>query len=91
MFTSHPYPPSVTWTTTNSGTTIPSNLMPQATVSTQQSYTPPDVANYLMRMDFTRTHGSLGEMWMRKDKAGYMTWEQAVVYCLVKPWLVEEA
>ena len=91
MLTSQPYPPMVSWTTTNSSNTIPSNLMPNATISVAQQYTPHDVANYLIRMDFTRSHTSVGETWKHKDHNGYMTWEQAVAYCLVKPWLVEEA
>ena len=91
MFTSTPQPPSLTWTTTNTSNTIPTNLMPSATVSsTAQSYTPSDVANYLGRMDYTRTWTSMGDMWKHKDNSGYMTWEQAVVYCLVKPWLSGE-
>lgn len=65
--------------------------MPTATVTNiQQSYTPEDVANYLGRMEFHRMHTSLGDMWQRKGQNGYMTWEQAVVYCLVKPWLVDD-
>ena len=91
MFSSQPHPPFVTWTTTNSSNTIPANLMPTATVSVPHHYTPEDVSNYLGRMDFVRMHTSTGDMWQHKDHNGYMTWEQAVVYCLVKPWLVEEA
>ena len=91
MLNSQPYPPMITWTTTNSSNTIPSNLMPSATVSVPQHYTPEDVSNYLGRMDFERKHTATGDVWQRQGMNGYMTWEQAVVYCLVKPWLVEEA
>ena len=90
MFSSQPYPPTVTWTTTNTGTTIPSGVMPTATVSVQQQYTPTDVADYLGRMDFKRVHTATGDAWRTASMDGFMTWEQAVVYCLVKPWLVEE-
>jgi hypothetical protein len=72
-------------------TSYPSGVI----TSTASTYTPPmqttpnDVANYLGRMDFTRMHSNNTDLWQRKNQAGYMTWEQAVAYCLVKPWLTE--
>ena len=72
---------------------ITTNTNPAVTssVSMPQLQTPPDVERYLRRMDFQSSYGNNGMMWKRSDITGYMTWEQAVVYCLVKPWLVEEA
>ena len=80
--------PSVTYqNSTNSN--IPSHLMPSATISVPQQMTPNDVADYLGKMDFSRLHTATGDLWQRRGMNGYMTWEQAVVYCLVKPWLVD--
>lgn len=88
MLNDYPQVPSVLWQN-NTNSNIPSHLMPSATVSVPQQVTPNDVAGYLDKMDFTRLHTSTGEMWRRRGMNGYMTWEQAVVYCLVKPWLVD--
>ena len=82
MMSNYPTNPSVVWS--NSTITAP---LPSATISMPQQITPNDVANYLMKMDFDRLHTNTGDVWQRKGQAGYMTWEQAVVYCLVKPWL----
>ena len=49
--------------------------------------TPQDVYEYLREMDFVHTANSSGDMWMRKGTSEYFTWEQAVVYCLIKPFL----
>lgn len=81
------------YSTTN---TAPSVTLTQpaahtATVSMPQLVTPSDIHAYLVRMDCVPVYGASGTMWHRQGKDGYMTWEQAVVYCLVKPWLVEEA
>jgi hypothetical protein len=72
---------------------ITANTNPATTtnITMPQLQTPPDVERYLRRMDFDSIYGNNSLMWKRKDFTGYMTWEQAVVYCLVKPWLVEEA
>jgi hypothetical protein len=72
---------------------ITTNTNPATTtnITMPQLQTPPDVERYLRRMDFQSSYGNNSLMWKRSDFTGYMTWEQAVVYCLVKPWLVEEA
>jgi hypothetical protein len=49
--------------------------------------TPLDVYKYLREMDFVHTTSSSGDMWMRKGTSEYFTWEQAVAYCLIKPFL----
>ena len=92
MQTQFPQPMTVTWSTSNTGTgVIPSHLLPQGYVHEPHQYTPEDVAKYLMRMDCIRVGTSKGEMWQRIDNPScYLTWEQAVVYCLVKPWLTGE-
>lgn len=82
MMNNYPTNPSVVWSTN----TITAPL-PNATISLPQQITPDDVADYLGKMEFTRLHTTAGDTWQRKGQAGYMSWEQAVVYCLVKPWL----
>ena len=73
----------------------PSGVVTVSTANISAAYTPPmqmtpdDVAQYLGRMDFTRMHANNTDLWQRKSQAGYMTWEQAVAYCLIKPWLTE--
>lgn len=89
MFSSQPYPPMIAWATTDTHNTIPGNILPTATVNVPQQYTPNDVADYLGNMGFTRLHTATGDVWQRTGMNGYMTWEQAVVYCLVKPWLAD--
>ena len=76
---------------TSPSVTVTMPAVANATVSMPQLITPPDIHAYLIRMDCVPSYGSSGTMWQRAGKEGYMTWEQAVVYCLVKPWLVEEA
>lgn len=49
--------------------------------------TPEDVYKYLKEMDFIHTTSNQGDMWMRKNTTEYFTWEQAVTYCLIKPFL----
>jgi hypothetical protein len=80
-----------TTTNTNPTVTLTQPAVTNTTVTMPTLTTPPDVRTYLQRMDFDMVSTSSGYMWYRKDVGGYMTWEQAVVYCLVKPWLVEEA
>ena len=50
-------------------------------------HTPKDVYEYLKEMDFVHTTSHSGDLWMRKGTNGYFTWEQAVTYCLIKPFL----
>ena len=87
MHTTYPNPPMITWTTTN--TSSGSNVMPAASAHVQMPYqaTPSDVERYLTKMEFEKHWVSSQEYWKRPHQDGYMTWEQAVVYCLVKPWL----
>jgi hypothetical protein len=77
----------INWTTSVGTTQI------SAEIRQPYQHTPRDVYLYLKRMDFAHTTSKSGDLWMHKGEYGneYMTWEQAVVYCLVKPWLVEEA
>jgi hypothetical protein len=49
--------------------------------------TPEDVYKYLKEMDFIHTTCTTGDIWMRKGTSSYFTWEQAVAYCLIKPFL----
>jgi hypothetical protein len=49
--------------------------------------TPVDVFKYLKEMDFIHTTGKGGDLWMQKGTTSYFTWEQAVTYCLIKPFL----
>lgn len=86
MHSSTPYPPVVTWAT-NTSTTIPSHLLPTASVNMPHQQTPSDIAQYLAKMDFSKYIYGTQEYWQPKGSAGYMTWEQAVTYCLIKPWL----
>jgi hypothetical protein len=78
-------------TNTNPTVTLTQPAAVTTTVTLPTITTPPDVRAYLSRMDFEAVSSSSGYVWFRSDVGGYMTWEQAVVYCLVKPWLVEEA
>lgn len=77
-------------TITNNATsvTIPAGTITSAYIPPHQ-VTPGDVGQYLQRMDFTRIQSNNTDLWQRKGQAGYMTWEQAVAYCLIKPWLTE--
>ena len=78
--------PRITWTVHNATS---SNTMPNITSSVTMPYqnTPRDVYKYLREMDFTPSSGSGGDLWMRNGTTSYFTWEQAVTYCLIKPFL----
>ena len=54
-------------------------------------HTPAGIQEYLTSMGWTSYSASDGDwMYQRLDAGtGYMTWEQAVTYCLVKPFLTE--
>lgn len=63
-----------------------------ATAQPRWRHTPTDVQEYLQSMGWTSYSASDGDwMYARADiGAGrFMTWEQAVTYCLVKPFLLE--
>jgi hypothetical protein len=49
--------------------------------------TPEGIFKYLKEMDFIHTSSQSGDIWMRKNTNEYFTWEQAVTYCLIKPFL----
>ena len=49
----------------------------------QEYITPPAIEKYLTDMEWFK----IGHRWGRKDLSDYYTWEQAVVYCLIKPFL----
>ena len=74
-------------TSTNTAPTLIAN---GNTVSIQTSYqtTPNDVGEYLNKMEWIRMSSNGGDIWCRPHRSGYFTWEQAVAYTLVKPWLV---
>ena len=78
--------PQVTYTTTG---TSNSPTMPTINSSIRMPYqnTPVDIYTYLKEMDFIHTTGHSGDIWMRKGTSEYFTWEQAVTYCLIKPFL----
>lgn len=63
-----------------------------ATAQPRWRYVPADIQEYLHSMGWTPYTASDGDwMYARADiGAGrFMTWEQAVTYCLVKPFLLE--
>lgn len=64
----------------------------QGHVRTTQSTTPPDVIEYLKCMGWERSVNSNADYWIRRENTpyGYFTWEQAVVYCMVKPFLEKQ-
>jgi hypothetical protein len=78
--------PQINFTTNTSSNT---GVMPAITTDIRMPYqnTPKDVYEYLKEMDFVHTSSSSGDLWMHKKTSGYFTWEQAVAYCLVKPFL----
>ena len=78
--------PTINFTTT---TATHTNTIPSHTTEVRMPYqhTPKDVYEYLKEMDFVHTTSHSGDLWMRKGTNGYFTWEQAVTYCLVKPFL----
>lgn len=63
-----------------------------ATTIPRRRYTPEDIQEYLHSMGWTPYSAQDGDwMYTRADigVGRYMTWEQAVTYCLVKPFLLE--
>lgn len=78
--------PRITWQTSTTSTTdtIP-NLT--ATVRLPYQHTPEDIVKYLIEMGFVHTTSHSGDVWMRNGTSDYFTWEQAVTYCLIKPFL----
>ena len=74
-------------TSTNTAPTLTVN---GNSVSIQSSYqkTPEDVRTYLVKMEWFPMSSNGGDIWSRQHQTGYFTWEQAVAYTLVKPWLV---
>lgn len=78
--------PQITYTTTG---TSNSSTAPIINASIRMPYqnTPDGIFQYLKEMDFIHTTSTSGDMWMRKGTTEYFTWEQAVAYCLIKPFL----
>jgi len=75
-----PYTPTISLM--NSGTT---NTI-TASVNMPPQRTPSDVHEYLMQMGFSPiTNNGGSTVWARNEY--YYTWEQAVAYCLIKPFL----
>ena len=62
-----------------------------ATAQPRWRHTPAGIQEYLTSMGWTAYSASDSDwMYQRLDAGtGYMTWEQAVTYCLVKPFLQE--
>jgi hypothetical protein len=78
--------PQINFTT---NTTSNTGMMPNINTSIRMPYqnTPDGIFQYLKEMDFMHTTGHNGDIWQRKGTTEYFTWEQAVVYCLIKPFL----
>lgn len=78
--------PQINFTT---NTTSTSGVLPNVSASMRMPYqnTPEDVYKYLKEMDFIHTTSQSGDLWMRSGTTSYFTWEQAVAYCLIKPFL----
>jgi hypothetical protein len=78
--------PQVVYSTTGTSTT---SILPNINTEIRMPYqiTPEDVFKYLKEMDFIHTATQSGDMWMRKGTTEHFTWEQAVAYCLIKPFL----
>ena len=74
------------YTSTNTAPTLVTNGNSVSVASPQQR-TPDDISKYLTEMGFNRSYLDANELWSRPNISGYFTWEQAVAYCLVKPWL----
>ena len=74
------YTPMISLTNSGTANTITAEVrMPPQT-------TPFDVHEYLMQMGFSSiANGGVGAVWTRGGN--YYTWEQAVAYCLIKPFL----
>jgi hypothetical protein len=69
---------------------VPTLMANGNTVSIQTPYqtTPSDIRAYLVKMEWVPMSSNGGDIWSRQHQTGYFTWEQAVAYTLVKPWLV---
>ncbi len=78
--------PMIVFTT---DTTSHTGALPSTRADLRMPYqnTPEDVYRYLVDMGFIPTTGHSGDLWARKGTNGYFTWEQAVAYCLIKPFL----
>jgi hypothetical protein len=74
-----PYTPTISITNGGSPNTI------TAAVNMPSQTTPFYVREYLMQMGFSPTSGGGSTIWARGGS--YYTWEQAVAYCLIKPFL----
>ena len=64
-----------------------------ATAYPRWRHTPDDVQEYLQGMGWTAYSAADGDWMFSRADIGperYMTWEQAVTYCLVKPFLTEK-
>jgi len=75
-----PYTPTIVHIGSSTNSITTQIRMPEQT-------TPYDVHEYLAQMGFfpIANSGVSGTVWTRGGN--YYTWEQAVVYCLVKPFL----
>lgn len=64
----------------------------RGTIVETQSLTPADVAEYLVCMGWGCHYSGTREYWRRNDNAphGYFTWEQAVAYTMVRPFLTRD-
>lgn len=78
--------PLINFTTNTTSTT---GMMPTIDTTVRMPYqnTPEGVYKYLKEMDFIHTTSNSGDIWQRKGTTSYFTWEQAVAYCLIKPFL----
>ena len=78
--------PQVIYSTTGTSNT---SILPTINTEIRMPYqiTPEGVFKYLKEMDFVHTSSLSGDIWMRKGTTEYFTWEQAVAYCLIKPFL----
>jgi hypothetical protein len=84
-------------TTTTPDVVLSANLVGNGSISAtavpRRRRTPEAIQEYLHSMGWTPYSASDGDwMYTRPDigSGGYMTWEQAVVYCLVNPFLTEK-
>jgi len=75
-----PYTPTISLMNSGTANTI------TASVNMPPQTTPFDVHEYLIQMGFSPTaNGGGSTVWTRGGS--YYTWEQAVAYCLIKPFL----
>jgi hypothetical protein len=79
--------PMIVFTTDNTSTLTGMTPSARADVRMPYQQTPMDVYNYLKEMDFIHTTSTGGDLWMRNGTSEFFTWEQAVAYCLIKPFL----